>query len=120
MHNNNKSIIYKYRMQAQRLNFLLKEIISDPNEPFNYYGAAIEYLENDKKQAIIYFEILLKKFPDYLPTYYHAANLFFEINEIQKAKTTYQNGIALAIKLKKEKPRKELEAAYALFLDDLE
>lgn len=107
-------------MQAERIKFLFEQIASDPNEPFNYYALAIEYKDNQKDMALEYFEKLLKEFPEYLPTYYHAAALFFETNQNKEAVNTYLLGIKLAEKLNKEKPLRELKSAYQMFLDEID
>lgn len=103
-------------MQVERINFLFEQLRIEPEDPFNYYGLAIEYLSNQPLKAMEYFEILLIRFPEYLPTYYHAANLYFNFEKFEKAKITYQKGIELATILKKEKTLKELQGSFALFL----
>jgi tetratricopeptide (TPR) repeat protein len=105
-------------MQAERIKFLLEQIELDPKDPFNLYALAIEYKDSQQDKAIQYFEKLLKEFPDYLPTYYHAAALFFETNQNKEAEKTYLWGINLAEKLQKEKALKELKSAYQMFLDE--
>ena len=107
-------------MQAERIKFLLEQIASDPEEPFNYYALAIEYKDNQQDKALEYFEKLLKEFPKYLPTYYHAAALFFETNQNKEAENTYLLGIELAEKLNKEKALRELKSAYQMFLDEID
>jgi tetratricopeptide (TPR) repeat protein len=44
-------------------------------------------------QAIYEFELLPKKFPDYLPVYYQAAHLYMETGDLEKAERTFKNGI---------------------------
>ena len=107
-------------MQAERIFFLESEIKNDPNEPFNYYGLAMEYYSNNPLAAEKLFLTLLKQFPDYLPTYYQAANLFFSLEKIDLANSTFKIGIALAEKLKKEKILKELKGSYQQFLDEID
>ncbi len=107
-------------MQAERIKFLLEQISSDPEEPFNYYALAIEYKDNQQDKALEYFEKLLKEFPQYLPTYYHAAALFFESSQNKEAENTYLLGIKLAEKLNKEKALRELKSAYQMFLDEID
>lgn len=107
-------------MQAERIKFLLEQIALDLEEPFYYYALAIEYKDNQQDKAIEYFEKLLQEFPEYLPTYYHAAALFFETNQNKEAKKTYILGIKLAEKLNKEKALKELKSAYQMFLDEID
>jgi tetratricopeptide (TPR) repeat protein len=119
MHNNYKCKSYTNSMQAQRINFLQEQIKTAPQEPFNYYAMALEFRENEPEQASSYFDLLLEKFPDYLPTYYLAADLFFNQTQYEKATATYQAGIELATRLKKEKTLRELKSAYALFLNEI-
>lgn len=107
-------------MQAERINFLLEQKKSEPNEPFNYYALAIEYKDNQPDKALDYFKKLLSEFPEYLPTYYHAAASFFEIGDNFNAETTYKLGINLAEKLNKEKTLRELKSAYQMFLDEID
>ncbi len=107
-------------MQAERIKFLLEQINSDPSEPFNYYALAIEHKDNQRDKALEYFKKLLLEYPEYLPTYYHAAALFFEIGNHVEAENTYELGIELAEKLKKEKTLRELKSAYQMFLDEID
>jgi tetratricopeptide (TPR) repeat protein len=107
-------------MQAERINFLIEQIKIDPEDPFNHYALAIEYLQDQPQKSLEYFEKLLINSPEYLPTYYHAANLFFTFEKIKEAKDTYLKGIELATNLKKEKTLKELQGAYSMFLDEID
>lgn len=107
-------------MQAERINFLLEQLESDPTDPFNYYALAIEYKDNQPDKALTYFNKLLADFPDYLPTYYHAAALLFENGSISEAEATYKLGISLAERLNKEKTLRELKSAYQMFLDEID
>jgi Tfp pilus assembly protein PilF len=105
-------------MQAQRIIFLNAEIEKEPEEPFNYYGLAMEYLDSEPLKAEKLFEKLLQNFPDYLPTYYKAANLFFDLGKNDMAKNTFEKGILLAEKQENEKAIRELKGSYQQFLDE--
>lgn len=107
-------------MQVQRINYLLEQIKVDSLDPFNYYALALEYIDSEPHKALFYFETLLTNHIDYLPTYYHAANLYFALKMHSQAEDTYKKGISLAERLHKEKPLKELQAAYNMFLDEIE
>lgn len=107
-------------MQAERIKFLLEQINLHPEDPFNLYALAIEYKDNQQDTALEYFGKLLQKFPEYLPTYYHAAALYFETNQNREAENTYLLGIKLAEKLYKEKALRELKSAYQMFLDEID
>jgi hypothetical protein len=58
---------------------------------------------------------LLERHATYLPTYYHAARLYQELNNREKAISVYERGIALAKDLKDTKTMRELRSA----LDEL-
>lgn len=119
MHNNYKFISYMDSKQEQRIKYLEEEHQSSPNEPFNPYALALEYAQLDSEKADYYFSLTLENFPEYLACYYAAANFFFETENYDKAEDTFKRGIALAQKLQKEKPEKELKASYAMFLDEI-
>ena len=87
----------------------------DPTDPFNLYALALEYVKDDRAKAMELFETLLGKYADYLPTYYHAAGLYQELNHKEKAIAVYQRGISLANGLNDTKTMRELQSA----LDEL-
>lgn len=120
MHNNYKSKAPNQSMQAERIFFLNQEIENDPGEPFNYYALALEYLKENKEKSEELFDLLLQKFPEYLPTYYQAANFFFETEKYQKAEVFFKTGIDLAQKQGKSKALAELKGSYQIFLDEIE
>lgn len=73
----------------QLLNFLEKE----PNDTFLIYALATEYLKTDTQKALAYFENLLQNHSDYIPTYYHAAELYTNLENYKQANNTYLKGI---------------------------
>lgn len=100
---------------------LKKYMEENPNDPFNIYALALEYLDLDVKISRSYFDKLLTNHPDYLPTYYHAANLYLEMNNVEEAKKLYNKGIELAEKQGDLNTIKELKNALsALILEDEE
>jgi len=82
----------------ERLQQLLGFLEKEPNDPFLLYAIATEYRNHDTEKAKVYFEQLLHEHDQYLPTYYHAAHLFFDLGEDERAKEIYEQGIALAEK----------------------
>ena len=120
MHNIYKSKAPNQSMQAERIFFLKEEIEKNPDEPFNYYALALESLKQQNDLAMELFDLLLKKFPEYLPTYYQAANHFFEKGYFEKADEVFKKGIVLAEKLGKSKALAELKGSYQMFLDEIE
>jgi Tfp pilus assembly protein PilF len=102
-------------MNSDRINQLLKFYEEEPNDPFTIYALAIEYFKNDTESARKYFEILLEKYPDYLPTYYQVAHLYEAIYEEELAIETYEKGMLIAENQKNTNTFRELKNA----LDEL-
>lgn len=105
-------------MQNQRLILLQQYFEQDPSDPFNVYGLALEYRDFDQKKASEYFDILLENHKSYLPTYYHAAQLFSDLGFTQKADKIYIAGIELAQKQSDALALRELQNAYSNFQFD--
>ena len=98
-------------MNEARINLLKNYIEEEPNEPFNYYALACEYLNGKEEDALLLFKKLLKDFPDYLATYYQAAQLLQEIEEEEEALEVYTQGIAVAESQNNAKTLNELKVA---------
>jgi hypothetical protein len=94
-----------------RLDYLIQLHIEQPNDPFLIYGIALEHKKTNDPEASTYFEKLLVSFPDYLPTYYQAAEYFIENNKMDVALTIYDTGIELASTLNEMKTLAELKNA---------
>ena len=105
-------------MQNQRLILLQKYHKQEPNDPFNIYGLALEYRNFDQPKAAEYFNLLLENHESYLPTYYHAAQLFSELGQVDKADTIYNAGIKLAQEQSDALALRELQNAYSNFQFD--
>jgi tetratricopeptide (TPR) repeat protein len=99
-------------MNHARLDQLLLYYNEDPNDPFNIYALALEYQKSDLHKACEYFERLLNNHEDYIPTYYHAAKVYQDLNEKAKAIAVYEKGIAHAKKQLNMKAARELQSAY--------
>ncbi|MBN8823709.1 MULTISPECIES: tetratricopeptide repeat protein [unclassified Spirosoma] len=105
-------------MNTIRIEQLKQFIEEEPDEPFNVYALAMEYLSGRPDEARVYFDQLLAKHPDYLPTYYHAAALYAERDEREYAAELYEKGIALAQKQQNQKALQELKRAQQTFEED--
>jgi len=98
-----------------RIKQLLEYLKEEPNNPFNLYVLALEYQNHDPEKVAYYFDELLGHHKDYLPTYYHAAGFFANLQEIEKARAIYEAGIKLATEKKDPHALKELKNAFLNF-----
>lgn len=103
----------------ERIEMLKSWIETEPLEPFNYYGLALEYQKLGDLQADQLFEKLLLDFPEYLPTYYTAAKYYEDLNA-NRAREIYEKGISLASNQNNIKALNEIRSAYQNFLFELE
>lgn len=92
-----------------QLEEFLKE---DPDDAFSTYALALEYLKTDRRKSYELFEKLLKQVPDYLPTYYPFAHLLIDLQQFDKAESTFKQGIEIALRANNQKTHKELSSAY--------
>jgi tetratricopeptide (TPR) repeat protein len=101
-----------------RKEFIISELINDSQDPFNLYLLALEYLkENNRREAILTFNTIYETSPNYLPLYYIYALNLIEMENFETAKLIINKGIELAILLKKEKVKNELEQLFELYFD---
>ncbi|RYC69917.1 MULTISPECIES: enzyme of heme biosynthesis [Spirosoma] len=105
-------------MNNERIQQLIRFVQEEPGEPFNVYALAMEYMNSQPEQARTYLDQLLSDHPDYLPTYYHAAALYAELDERDKAAGLYEKGIRLAEVQNNQKALQELQRARQAFDDD--
>jgi hypothetical protein len=83
-------------MNTDRLEQLKQYLIEEPDDPFNIYCLANEYKNHNHEKALEYYNELLNNHSKYLPTYYHSAELYITLNELNKAEKIIKNGILLA------------------------
>lgn len=105
-------------MNNDRLALLLKDYKENPDDPFNLYALANEYKNEAPLKALSYFELLIEKHPDYVPTYYHLAHLYIDFNQEEKAKATFEAGIQKATENHEPLLLRELKSAYNEFMMD--
>jgi Tfp pilus assembly protein PilF len=101
-----------------RLEQLLQFYKEDPQDPFNIYALALEYLKTDQRQALHFFDILLVQHPAYLPVYYSLGKYYQEQDEREKAKQLFEKGISLAASKNEHKTLRELQNALNELLYD--
>ena len=92
----------------------------DPNDPFNIYALALEYVKVDTGQAGALFDRLLSEFPDYLATYYHAGALHTESGNYERAYEIYEEGIRVATAQNNTKSKSELLNAFRNLQDEMD
>ncbi len=101
-----------------RKEFIISELINNPQDPFNQYLLALEYLkENNRGEAISLFNNIYEKSPNYLPLYYTFAINLIELGDMVEAKVIVKKGIDLAVLLKNEKVKNELNQLLVLYFD---
>ena len=69
---------------------------ANPADPFGWYSLAILQKESDPEAALEIFRKVRAEHPDYLPNYFHYAQALVDDADIDAAKLTYEEGIALA------------------------
>jgi Tfp pilus assembly protein PilF len=102
-------------MNEDRIAQLQKFREESPDDPFIIYALATEYKEEAPQEAKKLFDELLKKHENYIGTYYHAAALYSEFFDRDKADEIYQKGISLAQKNGEHHALRELKNAYTNF-----
>ena len=102
-------------MNKARIDQLKQFLEEDPDDPFNWYALALEYVNTDPHQAQELFNKLLTGHPTYLPTYYHAGKLAIELNNREMATRIFEKGLAEAAHQQDTKALNELRA----ILDEL-
>jgi len=104
-----------------RINEINRMIQDDSEDPFLWYLLALEYEKHgERKKTRDLFQHVLGRFPDYLPVYYQAAHLFWEMGFLEEARDIFMKGIALAEKNRDIKTEMELKNAYQNFLMELD
>ena len=106
-------------MNISRLEQLKAFLEEDPNDPFNYYGLALEYTKSNTDSALTYFNILIEKFPEYVSTYYHLGKLYQDLEQFEKAESTFKKGIEIATQYGKPKDVSELKNALQQLNDEM-
>lgn len=102
-----------------RLHQLIAFQQQEPDDPFNQYALALEYLKHDPAKSESLFTSLIKSHPEYLPTYYPFAHLLAGKQERERAEMVFKSGIEQAIKANDHKTLRELKSAYQDWQDNL-
>jgi tetratricopeptide (TPR) repeat protein len=83
-----------------------------PDDPFLIFALALEYKSaGDHVESRVYFERLVNKHPDYVPTYYQYGKMEEENSNIEVATKLYKLGIEKAKAANDTKTVRELQQA---------
>ncbi|MEO5911685.1 MAG: tetratricopeptide repeat protein [Pelobium sp.] len=107
-------------MSINRLERLLEFYEQEPNDPFLKYALATEYLRlNNHEKALWFYLDLVEKHTDYIGTYYHLGKLYELMQKQEEALKIYEQGIAVAKKIKDQHALNELMGVYNSLQDEL-
>jgi tetratricopeptide (TPR) repeat protein len=94
------------------LDQLLPLLEADPQDSFLRYGVAMEYAKLGRfDDAMREFNELLKNAPDYVAGYFMAGRTCEQMDDLEKAKTYYRDGIAAAKRTGDQHAAGEISAA---------
>ena len=106
-------------MNNVRLEKLKQMEHQKPEDAFLKFAIAQEYASlGSDDEAKSYYELLLAKFPAYVPTYYHVGKLYERIGEMNLALEAYKTGIEKAKAVNDMKNLGELNEALMLIADE--
>lgn len=103
-------------MHDERIRKLKEMLEAEPGDPFLYYALAMEYQEAEPGQALTYLEHLRTHFPDYAPTYYPLAHLYWDLGQTEHARVVFEEGIEVCRRAGENKLLMELQTAFRTFL----
>ena len=84
-------------MPTDRLQQLLSLLKNSPNDSFINFAIAKEYENLGKDDiALEYYLQLVEKAPKYVGTYYHLGMHYEKLDELEKAFSTYKEGMKIA------------------------
>lgn len=81
---------------ASRLEQLLSYAEEDPNDPFNLYAVALEYIKLGSEKADEFFQVLIRDHQDYIPTYYTYGKWLHDNGKLEDARRIFVDGKKLA------------------------
>lgn len=84
-----------------RIEQLLSFLEIDANDAFTLYSIAHEYKQiGEIEKALLYFENLREKHPNYTGMYYHLGKVYEEMGEMEKGMDIFKIGVQIAEKQK--------------------
>lgn len=108
-------------MNSTRLEQLKEMLRGRPDDSFLLYAIAQEYTKQDNKtEALLFFDNLLKINPNYTGAYYHLGKLYESLGDVANAIDTYKKGLEITRQRGAHHDHNELKGALALIADDEE
>ncbi|NDC36448.1 MAG: hypothetical protein EBZ48_00155 [Proteobacteria bacterium] len=99
-------------MNQGRIVQLQRAIESGDDQPFPFYALALEYkLLGDFENSQKFFDETLRRFPDYIPTFYHYGQLLELLAEPIQARSMYEQGVEVATQAGDSHAKAELLSA---------
>ena len=95
-------------MNKERIALLEEYVRQDPQDPFNHYALALEYLHAHPAEALGRLQKVIEQFPYYLPSYYPCAELTAMLGSAAAALTLAESGMTMALKAGDRKTASEL------------
>lgn len=84
-------------MDKTRLETLQSFVEKKPNDPFSWYGLAMEYSRLDQlDRAVETFQRVIAIDPLYSPAHYHQGQVLERLGRRSEARQVYRDGIAAA------------------------
>ena len=100
---------------SPRLEQIRALLQDDPDDPFLMYGLAMEYLSiNDNGAAVTAFRELLKKRPDYVPTYLMLGQTLQRMGKEPEAADVLRLGVTAAKQAGNEHALSEIQGLLAI------
>jgi predicted Zn-dependent protease len=82
---------------SKRLEFFQKHTASGQAEPMAWYGLAMEYRSLDRfDEALVAFESLRSKHPDYVPMYLMCGQMLEKLGRVDDARAWLSSGVDAA------------------------
>lgn len=107
-------------MQGERLKILLSYVEEEPEDPFNRYALAMEYLKIDQQKALEHLQLLHQEHPAYLALYYQLGSILLEKEAYKESLKVLEEGLLLAHKQDNAKATKEIGGLLQQVKDELE
>ena len=84
-------------------------MLEEPNDPFPVYALALEHLNVNPQTAKQLLDRLLDSHPEYIPAYYHAGQLHWQLGEQDIAIQILKTGVEKSKKAGDEKTAREIQ-----------